>query len=200
MAPRCGGVKGRGRIFPRSRKGPEKPRIPRRSCFPGGGSPGPSVLQAILWAQAGPHASGCDEPGQVGRSSPKSFPRVPWQARPFCACGAEGPDLAIAQAAPSRIGTGMSSSPGPDSAGSPGACSITRRSPTWQARPFCACFSATSWSRHGVPCPRGRRGTAGRWHRCCGGARRGSRPGCRGGSGRSRSAGDHRRRAAGGIR
>ena len=39
-------------------------------------------------SQAGPHASGCDEPGQIGRSSPKSFPRVPWQARPFCALGA----------------------------------------------------------------------------------------------------------------
>ena len=39
----------------------------------------------LYWIQAGPHASGCDEPGQVGRSSPKSFPRVPWSARPLCA-------------------------------------------------------------------------------------------------------------------
>ena len=35
------------------------------------------------WIQAGPHASGCDEPGQIGRSSPKSFLRVPWSARPL---------------------------------------------------------------------------------------------------------------------
>jgi hypothetical protein len=32
-----------------------------------------SIRSRVGWIQAGPHASGCDEPGQIGRSSPKSF-------------------------------------------------------------------------------------------------------------------------------
>ncbi len=48
------------------------------------------IRSRLAWIQAGPHASGCDEPGQVGRSSPKSLPRVPWQARPLCAQAQRG--------------------------------------------------------------------------------------------------------------
>ena len=92
MPPRCWGVKGRGRG-----------KIPAviwctHDLFKGRFCPIPMGPLALLghlwigWTQAGPHASGRDEPGQIGRSSPKSWFRVPWQARPFCASGAEGPD------------------------------------------------------------------------------------------------------------
>ena len=63
-------------------------------------------------------------PAVAHMASPALFaPSAKWAGR------------AIARTASSRIGTGMGSAPGPDSAGSTGACSITRRSPTWQARP-----------------------------------------------------------------
>ena len=91
MPPRCWGVKGRGRgKFPADIwciddlfKGRFCP-VPR----------GPLAHWSLLrvgWKQAGPHASGRDEPGQIGRSSPKSWFRVPWQARPTLRFAQRGP-------------------------------------------------------------------------------------------------------------
>ncbi len=106
MPPRCWGVKGRGRgKFPADIwciddlfKGRFCP-VPR----------GPLAHWSLLrvgWKQAGPHASGRDEPGQIGRSSPKSWFRVPWQARPFCAAGAEGPGSPTVRTAPAACAHG----------------------------------------------------------------------------------------------
>ena len=76
ITPTSWGVKRQGR--PIFRPGSPFGRVSRNPIHSWPGRPPQDTL-----VQAGPHASGCDEPGQVGRSSPKSFPRVPWSARPF---------------------------------------------------------------------------------------------------------------------
>ena len=208
MPPRCWGVKGRGRG-----------KIPAviwctHDLFKGRFCPIPMGPLALLghlwigWTQAGPHASGRDEPGQIGRSSPKSWFRVPWQARPFCASGAEGPDSPSLGLRPRESALACAPSGSPlrrahwallcdplgRTRGKPGPFAPLAQKGRTPHRSDCVLASrhegrscaATqpcpiSKSAQPIWSPHDKRSTAHTPNTCCAGAGRGSRRGCRGG-------------------